>query len=533
MKMLFVISMLFWSTYVFAQDINVNVHIFEEDTQEITPVMVCITSYDDSVVVIPPNGEPAGAATFPAPFYEGIAYSAHRNWVGPIRKTMGKGGVNKERTYVYGTNPTLPYWNEPVMYQVSGEFSIKLKPGKYRISIEHGNEYIPVTEEFTLVPNDTYINKSYLLKRWINLPQRGWYSGDVHAHHALNKPVYREYMLQMARAEDVHLVNMLEMGDRQNTYFKSPSFGKNSSVCKRNYCLVFGQEEPRSDYGHIIGLNIDALARDTAHYNEYDRVFDTIHKSDEALVGFAHFAYKGEGVTEGMALYAPLSKVDFVELMQNTQINQQDYYDYLNLGFRIAAAAGSDFPWGSTIGDCRTFVYTGNSFSPADWFKGLKAGRTFVSNGPALFLEVNKNMPGEEIRCAKNESVHIKATALSKKEIGTIKKIEIYNNNGLIYSKENRSAADSLSFEINHNITKSQWICAAVFCENIALAHTSPVYVIANGQPIFDSEKGRELRAKQLRLLKKITERENAKKTPDTGILERVKTAEIYYRKTR
>ncbi len=172
---------------------------------------------------------------------------------------------------------------------MSGDFTIQLKPGKYKISIEHGNEYVPLSQFFTIYATEKSVHHSFLLKRWIDLPARGWYSGDVHAHHALNKPAFREYLLQLARAENVHVVNMPEMGDRYGTHFKSPSFGENSSVCiQDDVCLAFGQEEPRSDYGHIIGLNIDTLARDTSAYNHYDIVFNKIHQSNRALTGFAH-----------------------------------------------------------------------------------------------------------------------------------------------------------------------------------------------------------------------------------------------------
>ena len=513
----------------FAQNVTVNIRIIEEDKQRITPAMACITDVDASLVIVPPDGAPAGPPTFPGLFFEGIPYSSNANWVGPIRMTAGKGGVNQERTYVYGTNPSLPYWREAVMHQVSGDFSIDLKPGKYRISIQHGNEYIPITEEFSVDSRQAPLNKRYLLKRWINLPSKGWYSGDVHVHHPLNEARFKEYLLQFARAEDLHVANILEMGDRHNTYFKVPLFGSNSAVCREETCLAFGQEDPRSDYGHVIGLNIDALARNPSHYNYYDLVFNKIHESPSSLAGFAHFAYKGEGVTQGMALFAPLTRIDFVELMQNTQINQSDYYDYLNMGFRIAAAAGSDFPWGSTIGDCRTFVHTGAKFSSDAWFKGLKNGTTFVSNGPAIFLEVNGKMPGHEIACRKNEPIHIHATALSNAAIGVIREIRIYNNDGLVYSKQNPAKADSLTFEIDHAVAQSQWICAAVFCENIALAHSSPIYVIADGKPIFNKKQAPALIAKQVSLLNDILAKERAKENPDAGIRERVDKAKEYY----
>jgi hypothetical protein len=73
----------------FAQPVDVNFHIFEEDKQDITPVMVCITNLDDSVVVVPPAGNAAAPATFPAPFFNGTNYSPDKNWTGPVRKTIG------------------------------------------------------------------------------------------------------------------------------------------------------------------------------------------------------------------------------------------------------------------------------------------------------------------------------------------------------------------------------------------------------------------------------------------------------------
>ncbi len=509
------------------QKVNVNIHIFEEDQRNNTPAMICITDMDNRQIVVPPDGRPVGQPTYPDIFFKGIDYENSRHWVGPIRRMDGKGEVNGQRTYVYGENRTLPYFFDSVMYQVPGDFLIDLSPGRYKISIQHGNEYIPINTYFTVSEKDKDVHHSFLLKRWIDLPARGWYSGDVHVHHALDKPHYIEYLLQMARAEDVHVVNMLEMGDRQSTHFKSPFF-RQHSICDGNHCLSFGQEEPRSDYGHVIGLNIDTLARDTAHYNHYDRVFDKIHQSSLALSGYAHFAYKGEGVTKGMALYAPTEQIDFVELMQNTQINQEDYYDYLDLGFRIAATAGSDFPWGSTIGDCRTFVYTGNSFSTAEWFKALKKGKTFVSNGPALFLEVEKKIPGEEVILKDRGTVSLSVKALSHNDIAPLDRIEIYNSDGLVL-KQNISATDSFYIIKNILVDKSQWITAAVFCKNGALAHTSPVYIIVDNQPVFNKQKAPSIIRKQNQLLDLIIEEENSKPIPDKGILQRVKTAKLYY----
>src|SRR5437764_14004596 len=107
----------------------------------------------------------------------------------------------------------------------------------------------------------------------------------------------------------------------------------------------------------------------------------------------------------GFLCYVTTVDIDLLELLQFAKINTLDYYDYLNLGFRITAAAGSDIPWGSTLGEVRTYVYTGKSFSADNWFTGLKAGHTFVSNGPSLLLNVYGKLQGSEIIKSKGKKI--------------------------------------------------------------------------------------------------------------------------------
>lgn len=252
-------------------------------------------------------------------------------------------------------------------------------------------------------------------------------------------------------------------------------------------------------------------------------------KKNETLVGYAHFAYKGEGVTKGMAMYAPGNAIDFVELMQNAQINTADYYDYLNLGFRIAAAAGSDFPWGSTIGDCRTFVYTGKDFTAKKWFTALKAGNSFVSNGPALFLQVDGKMPGTELHKKKGSKTAIVVNALSNAAIGVIDKIEVHSGDGLLYSTTNLQSNDTVALRFDHKLRESDWVTAVVYCRNGAIAHTSPVYCVVNNQPIFNKKKAPALIGKQQLLIEEMRKEESSKQHPDKGILERLDAADRFY----
>ncbi len=510
--------------------LDVNFRIVDSSTGKITPAMICLTSLKDSSIHTPTMNSVRGQISKTSDFYKGIEFSKDRNWTGPIRKMNGSGD-NNDRSFVYGSLSSLPYWKDPVMYQVSGDFNILLSPGKWHISIEHGNEYIPADEEFIITGEEKSVKKSFSLKRWINLPQLGWYSGDVHVHHPTNKPAFRDFLLEYGTAEDVHLVNVLEMGHHSdaNNDFKQAGFGEKFRVRKGNICLVSGQEDPRSEFGHIIGLNINKLVRE-ADYNYYDLVFKKLHQEEGAIVGYAHFSWNGCDLPRGFPWYVTTGDIDFVELLQFARINTLDYYDYLDLGFRLTAAAGSDIPWGSTMGEVKTFVYTGKEFSPDAWFKGLKAGHTFVSNGPALFMEADGELPGSEIIRIKGSTSKLKVKAVSNPSIGVISKIAIYNSDGVVAEQLNSGNKDSLELQLDHTLLHSQWLTAAVFCMNNAVAHTTPIYFIVDSQATWNPRKAPEIIKKQELAIDKTEKEEKGKPNPDMGILTRLNNAREFYR---
>ena len=508
--------------------VDVKIRIVEDKSHQVTPAMVCITGDKDGLVRVPPYAIVPDTVSTTDTFYRGIEFKKDKNWVGPIRKTNGMGN-DDNRSMKYELLPSIPYWKEPVMYQTSGDFTIALPEGKWHISIEHGNEFIPVQQDINVSSNEKEVTKAFSLKRWINLPQRGWYSGDVHVHHPTNKPEFKDYLLEYAKAEDVHLVNVLAMGNHLGTAFPQEGFGEKFRECRNNICLVSGQEDPRGDFGHVIGLNISHLTRDTSVYNYYDIVFKQLHLEPGAIVGYAHFALNGSRTDKGLPVFITTGQVDFVELLQFSRINTLDYYDYLNLGFHITAAAGSDFPWASTIGDVRTFVYTGSKFSPDAWFEGLKVGHTFVTNGPALFLDVDGKLPGSEINKQRGSKAKIKLKAISNPGIGKITRVAVYNNDGVVVEQLNDKKCDSVEIAIDHIINKSEWIAAIVNCDNGAVAHTSPVYMIVDGRPTWDTKKGPDVIRKQLALIYKTENEEKAKYVVDEGIVKRLETAREFY----
>ncbi len=493
------------------------------------PAMVCIRDLDDQSVLLPPDGRILPRASETDEFRRGFALEVENpDWIGPARRTLGEGD-NRARSYVYDESPSIPFWQEPVLYQTQPSFSIKLEPGRYQISVARGMEYIPVTREFVMPAREP--SCTLRLERWVDLPSRGWFSGDVHVHHPTTRETHRDFLLRYAEAEDLHIVNVLEMGYPDETDFEQSGFGRKFRRRRGEYCLVSGQEDPRGTFGHIIGLNIPKLTRDPATYDLYDLAFERLHAQPGSVVGFAHFSWDSCSLAKGFSWCVTTGGIDFVELLQFGRINTLAYYDYLNLGFRLAAAAGSDTPWGSTMGEVRTFVYTGETLDLDRWFDGLRTGRTFVSNGPALEFTVNGQLPGSEIEANGGGSVRVFARAWGHEKVGLPQVLELVGNNGTLHEvRQNDDRSRELTLDMDVDVPHSTWLAVSTRCTNGAVAHSSPVYVLVDGRPTWSPTKCAQIVKEQLDAIALMEEECSRKNNAlNHAILERLERAKSYY----
>lgn len=511
-----------------ANTTRLRVQFVDANTGKPTPAMACICDARSNEVRLPPDGRVCGNASSVKEFMSGVKLNADPNWIGPVRKMQGK-GTNDDRSYVYEDRLSLPYWKQPVIYQTSGDFRIDLPAGRWRIAAAHGMEHIPVVEEVN-VTGEGQMEAALRLKRWIDLPARGWWSGDVHVHHPSYDIARQQFLMQYAIAEDLHLVNLLEMGHHRGTDFRQAGFGKSFRVQEGNFALVSGQEDPRSTFGHIIGLNLQAMVRDLATYDFYDITFRGIQSQKDALVGFAHFAWNGCDLPRGFPWFVTTGDIDFIEVLQFGQLNRMEYAEYLNLGFRLTAAAGSDTPWGSTIGEVRTYVHTGSSFDVDSWFRNFKAGHTFVSNGPAIEFTVDGELPGSELKQSASRKVKIRATAQGQVLVGLPVRLIIEGTNGLLKEVTSEKGQPELTIDLEHEVQTSEWIMASVLCDNQAVAHTTPVYLVVNDRPCWNPRLGPAIIGKQLAGIAKIeAEFSKGEDARSTGIRGRLAKARKFY----
>jgi hypothetical protein len=75
-------------------------------------------------------------------------------------------------------------------------------------------------------------------------------------------------------------------------------------------------------------------------------------------------------------------------------------------------------PWGSTIGEVRTYAYTGLDFSADRWYRAVKDGHTFVTNGPMMEFTVGDLIPGDALQLSVAGKVRVHARGWAPESIG-------------------------------------------------------------------------------------------------------------------
>ncbi|MCG3200017.1 MAG: hypothetical protein GHCLOJNM_04546 [bacterium] len=387
------------------------------------------------------------------------------------------------------------YWVLP------GPGETALPPGEWEIHVRRGFEFVPLHEAFT-VESGRVTEKRLTLKRWIDMPALGWYSGDDHIHSRIQDDADAERLMAWVRAEDVHVANVLRMGDHLRVYYEQRGFGPEFRVQEGSYALVPGQEDPRYFMGHALGLNLTAPVRDEKRYLLNDWIADTIH-AQGGLYGHCHLANNLFDIERDLALLMPEGKSDFGEILQFRKLGIKQYYDALDLGWKLAASAGSDTPYGSSLGENRVYAYVGTEgFSVDAWFEGLRRGRTFVTNGPMLDLRVDQALPGDTVASKENRALPVRAIARGI-PLGSAPRTLRLVCHGEVVASATSENPDQAELQLNLELPVEYgfWIAAQVEGWDQSVGHTTPVYVAREGYRFWNFQRAREIIAHYQRVL--------------------------------
>ncbi len=400
---------------------------------------------------------------------------------------------------MYGQNDTAQgfAFQPDGAFYVKGTFTLPLPAGTFQLVVSKGYEYVHVHDTVTVRAGDR-LRRDYQLERWSNLPARGWYGADDHIH-LRRSPRENPLILDWLDAEDLHVGVLLQMGDFWTTYFSQYAFGRAGRYLADRRLLLSGQEEPRTnELGHTISFGAEQFVRFPGEYFSYDRVFDRIHQLG-GVSGYAHEAMSFQG-HRGMTLDVLTGKIDFLELAQfcvsEGPLALAHYYRFLDLGHRVTALAGSDFPWcgrgrragedqvGPRIGDARFYTLAGNPFSFERWFAAVKAGHTFVTTGPMLECEVNGRPPGSALDVARGARLRVTARAHGHPQQVPLQRLQLIGHGRVLAEVRPGAAGQTAArLELEHEFSPEHglWLAARADGGPSQVSHTTPVYVTVGG----------------------------------------------------
>jgi hypothetical protein len=421
-------------------------------------------------------------------------------------------------------------------FYTNGVYESDVPSGSYELVATKGPEYRVFAGRVDVKAGQTN-TVAVTLTRYANQPTAGWYSGDTHLH-LMRDQVQDLSVWGQVAGEDVHVGNLLEMGNIVTTHFRQPAWGLAGRFLRDGHLITSGQEDPRTTQrGHTIHHNLKTpvhLAAD--EYFSYHKVFEASHAQGGAS-GYAHMGQLFNG-RRGLALDVPFELVDFIEVLQGGRLETGTWYPFLNLGFKVNPAAGSDYPYfgPSLPGAERYYVKLEGPFDADAWFASFKAGHVFVTNGPLIDLTVNGQGMGHEIRVARGARLDITASARLNPDIDRLGRLEVVVHGDAI-ATERANGSDRIELRKELTADRSMWIAVRVLGEReaapqgqasqlAAIAHSAPIYVVVDGQPFWKTAAVPDLVKEQRQLLQDLV---NAPVDP-MGDLEAWETVDVLAR---
>jgi hypothetical protein len=436
------------------------------------------------------------------------------------------------------------FFFQPHVYRADGE-SVRLPAGEYTIACGRGPEYAPETRRVRIGAGQ-HAAVSFSLSRWIDPASLGWYSGDHHIHAAgcshyesPTEGVRPDDMMRQVLGEALSVGAVLNWGPayyHQRQYFEA----KDNALSTASTLLRYDLEVsgfPSSHCGHLVLLRLRDQdypdARQLEDWPSWDLPILQWAKAQGAVAGFAHTGwglevrsrelpnyelppFDGIGANEFIVDVAH-DAVDFISACDTPYPYELNiWYHTLNCGFRTRISGETDFPCitDERVGGGRSYVKLA-LLRYDDWCEGVRAGRSYVSDGRAHLLDFTAGgaAPGDgdlAIDRPGSLALTVRAACLlppvgpaarpdpatrpfwtpEHARVAATRQVAVEAIvNGRVAASQ-RIEADGRPQDVRFDVRleRSSWIALRI----LGAAHTNPVFVTVAGRPIRASRRSAE-----------------------------------------
>ncbi len=306
-------------------------------------------------------------------------------------------------------------------------FRASLRPGKYKLTVERGKEYLPLVKEISVGTESLQVELP--IHRWVNMAEEKWFSGDTHVHRSLAE------LPTVVMAEDLnvafpftywvtHAFAPPGTGDRTLTADAAAPAelikvdGTHVIWPRNTEWEIFTVRSKRHTLGAVFALNhrtpfasgIPPLAPVIEQARKEGALFDmdkhdwpfalvlppllgpSLYELANNHMWRTEFGFtKWSGPAPGWAFPDGQERREGGE-KEWIEFTHRIYWALLNCGLRdirpTAGTASGVHP--VPLGFGRVYVNLPDGFNYDAWIKGLAAGRSFVTTGPMLMADITE-----------------------------------------------------------------------------------------------------------------------------------------------
>ena len=378
----------------------------------------------------------------------------------------------------------LPFWRDH--FVCPGSVKLDLAAGKYAYEVERGPEWSQAKGVFDAGAGAVRIE----LSRIADLRARGWWSGDLHIHRALE-----EAELHTA-AEDLPVAPVITWWNHRNLWANKeiPADPLQKLEGGRLVRGLAGEDEREG--GALLYFNLKKPLAITGSKREVPspmkflleaRSQEGVHIDIEKpfwwdvpiwlasgkvdTIGIANNHMNRSQVMGNEAWGKPRDTARLPGAHGNGLWTQEIYYHSLSAGLRVPPSAGSAsgvLP--NPVGYNRVYVQLEGGLDWSRWWEGLRAGRSFVTNGPLLLATAGGQLPGHVFK--EPGEIEVRAELLGRENVP---KIEIVRDGRVVGIAPGRVT-----------FTESGWFLVRAVADNektFRFASTAPWFVEIGGKP--------------------------------------------------
>jgi hypothetical protein len=406
--------------------------------------------------------------------------------------------------------------HEPYFH--AGEIEFELPVGVWQVAAARGIEFERQTLTVWVVAGEKASVRWEPVRRF-DPSASGWYSADLHVHlnYSGDHVLDLDDAHRMQVGEDLNLV-MLQAGNMSGplVYDREllESTAGGSLWQAHDHTALAGHEFRNGLLGHLHGMGLRGVPdppftgdEGTEHPHDWPPNAAACAQMQGlgGTVTYAHPAFSALDDIED--LFSPVRTVEARELVADAALGNVDtmevvscfddagavvlWHHLLNCGLRLTATAGTDvflsFAHGPGVasnppGWGRMYAHLdGAPLSIETYREAITRGRTVVTNGPWLTLDVDGSGPGDVLDLTPGQRLRARATVIGS----GVRRLVLHSSQGEVASTQDAVLEHELE------VDAPSWVAAAAYGDHDqhtlgapVFAHTTPVYLDVGGRRV-------------------------------------------------